>query len=149
MKKPASCLKRCSSYFNKGGTMGAGRKKSAVSDEEIIAALLSSGSLNEAAKATGLAPRTLYDRMGQREFQAAYSAAKADIIRQAAFAMNRNISKAVDAITEIMTNSDNSAATRLQAAKLILESAGKLSDRIEIEDRSTVDNTRETTFFSF
>lgn len=61
----------------------AGKKQPAVSNEQIIAALLNSGSLAQAAEATGIAPRTLYDRMGTREFRAAYSAAKSDLVRQA------------------------------------------------------------------
>ena len=67
------------------------KNQTAVSDEEIIAALLNSGSITKAAELTGIAPRTIYDRMGYREFKAAYSAAKADIVRQAVLTMSRNL----------------------------------------------------------
>ena len=76
--------------------MSERKNSTAVSDEEIIAALLSSGSIQEAAQAVGIAPRTIYDRMGTRDFRAVYSAAKSDIIRQAVFSMCGNIAAAVN-----------------------------------------------------
>lgn len=117
----------------------AGKKKNqtAVSDEEIIAALLSSGSISEAAKLTGIAPRTIYDRMGFREFKAAYSAAKADIMRQAVLNMTRKLSEAVEVITGIMTNEENAPGIRLQAAKMIIENAARFSDRMNNADQYT------------
>ena len=38
-------------------------KNSAVSDEEIIAALINNGTIRAAAAAAGIAERTIYDRM--------------------------------------------------------------------------------------
>ena len=40
----------------------------AISNEEIIAALLQHGTIKEAATAIGTTPRTIYDRMKQRDF---------------------------------------------------------------------------------
>lgn len=113
------------------------RNQTAVSDEEIIAALLNSGSIAQAAELTGIAPRTLYDRMGNREFRAAYSAAKSDILRAAVLNINRSVSGAVNVITAIMNDEANSAGTRLQAAKMIIENAAKLSDRLADADTVT------------
>jgi len=113
------------------------KKQTAVSDEEIIAALLNSGSISEAAKLTGIAPRTIYDRMGYREFKAAYSAAKADIMRQAVLTMTRKLSEAVEVITGIMTNEENAPGIRLQAAKMIIENAARFTDRINDADQYT------------
>lgn len=119
----------------------AERKKNqtAVSDEQIIAALLNSGSIQQAAALTGIAPRTIYDRMGYREFKAAYSAAKADIVRQATLTLNRNLSAAVDVVTGIMNDDGNPAAIRLQAAKMIIENAAKFADRLNSADNYTAD----------
>ena len=119
------------------------RNQAAVSDEQIIAALLSSGSIQQAAELTGIAPRTIYDRMGYREFKAAYSAAKADIVRQAVLTLNRNLSAAVDVVMEIMNDQENNAATRLQAAKMIIENAGKFADRLSAADRYTADQAQD------
>lgn len=115
------------------------RKQSAISDEEIIAALLNSGSMAEAAKLTGLTARAIYDRMGYREFKAAYSAVKADLVRRAVLDLNRRISAAVETIAEIMADDQNPATARLQAAKLILDNAARFSDRLAAADKYTSD----------
>ncbi|MBR4908265.1 MAG: hypothetical protein IKZ43_04550 [Acidaminococcaceae bacterium] len=113
------------------------RNQTAVSDEEIVSALLQSGSIAQAATLTGIGQRTLYDRMGTREFKAAYSAAKSDIVRSAVLAMNRNLSAAVDAVTGIMNDEENPAGIRLQAAKMIIENAAKFSERLAAADEQT------------
>lgn len=117
--------------------------QTAVSDEEIISALLGSGSLQEAATALNVAPRTLYERMAKREFKAAYSAVKTDIIRRAVFAMNVKLSAAVQTIADIMEDQSAPAATRLQAAKVIIDNAGKFAERLKDEEAYTGDMTHK------
>lgn len=104
--------------------------KKAVSDEEIIAAILQHGTIREAAQAAGIAPRTIYDRMENRDFRALYMAAKNDIIRKAVFSINEKLSQAIDAVAEIMTDKDNNPAVRLQAAQTIINNAGKFAERL-------------------
>ena len=117
--------------------MASKKNQTAVSDEEIIAALLNSGSIAQAAELTGISPRTIYDRMGTRDFKAAYTAAKTDIVRAAVLTMNRSLSAAVEVVTGIMNDDSNNAGTRLQAAKMIIENAAKFSDRLSEADRLT------------
>lgn len=108
----------------------AAKKTTAVSNEEIIAALIASGTVKEAAAKTGVTPRTIYDRMNDREFRAEYMEAKNDIIRKAVFTINEKLSAAIDAVAEIMTDKDNNPAVRLQAAQTILNNAGKFAERL-------------------
>lgn len=115
------------------------KNQTAVSDEEIIAALLQSGSIAQAAELTGIGQRTIYDRMGTRDFKAAYSAAKSDIVRAAVLSLNRSLAAAVEVVTGIMNDEGNSAGTRLQAAKMIIENAAKFSDRLAAEDKATAE----------
>ena len=115
------------------------KNQTAVSDEEIIAALLQSGSIAQAAELTGIGQRTIYDRMGNRDFKAAYSAAKSDIVRAAVLNLNRSLSAAVDVVADIMNDDSNSAGTRLQAAKMIIDSAAKFSDRLSEADKATAE----------
>ena len=119
--------------------MSEKKNQTAVSDEEIVAALLNSGSIQQAAEAAGIAPRTIYDRMGTRDFRAVYSAAKSDVIRQAVFSMCGNIATAVNVIIGIMNNEENPAGTRLSAAKLLLDNAGKFTDRLSEADKTTAE----------
>lgn len=115
------------------------RNNTAVSDEEIIAALLNSGSIAQAAQLTGIAPRTIYDRMGARDFKAAYSAAKADIVRRAVLTLSRNLEAAVDVVMDVMNDDSTNPAIRLQAAKMIIDGAAKFTDRLAKADEYTAE----------
>lgn len=64
----------------------------AVSNEEIIAALIQHGTVKEAAAAAGTTPRTIYDRMRDKDFEADYMRAKSDLIRGAVFNINNKLS---------------------------------------------------------
>ena len=113
------------------------RNSTAASNEKIIAALLQNGTIGAAAEAAGTSPRTVYDRMHDREFCAQYSEAKNDLLRMAVFNIGAQLAEAIKTISEIMTDSENSAAVRLQAAKTILDNAGKFSDRLSKDERQS------------
>lgn len=117
----------------------------AISDEQIIAALLHHGTIKQAAAAAGISERTLYDRMNGGEFQALYKAAKADLIRAAVFSINGKLQEAIDTVATIMADPDNNPATRLQAAQTILNTAGKFMQRLQDSENSIerqLDNNR-------
>ena len=114
--------------------MGRKRNESAVSNEEIISALLSSGTIAGAAAAVGIAPRTIYDRMADADFKAAYSAAKSDVLRTALLAANARLTDAIQTIADIMSNEKNNPATRLQAAQTIISTAARFTDRLRAEE---------------
>ena len=120
------------------------REKKAT-DEQIIAALLNTGTLRAAAAAVGISERTIYDRMTRGEFQALYKAAKTDIIRAVVFNINNRLQEAVNTIADIMQDPGNSPAVRLQAAQTILNNVGKFAQRLQDEETDTLaqfDNNR-------
>jgi len=101
-------------------------KLSAVSDEQIIAAILQTGSTKEAAEALGITAKTIYTRKTTDAFKALWYAAKADILRGATLNLNRTVARAVDTIAEIMNDQNTNPAVRLQAAGMILKNASEL-----------------------
>lgn len=109
------------------------KRTQVISDEEILAALLSSGTVREAASAAGLPIRTLYDRMNAPDFQILYREARADVLREATNNLNKRVQAAVDTIAEIMTDAENNPAIRLQAAQTILKNAITFSARLQSE----------------
>lgn len=123
------------------------REKKAT-DEQIIAALLSTGTIQAAAAAVGLSPRTVYTRMQAGDFQALYKAAKADLIRAAVFNINNQVQAAINTVTEIMQDESNNPAIRLQAAQTILSNAGKFAQRLQT-DETSVTMQLESNRFSF
>ena len=110
----------------------------AISDEQIIAALLDHGTIKAAAGAVGISERALYDRMSKGEFQALYKAAKADLVRAAVLNINRQLQAAIDTVVEVMQDPDNNAAVRLQAAQTILNNAGKFAQRLQVDETSVI-----------
>ena len=123
-------------------------KQKAVSDEQIIAALLSNGTIKAAAAAIGVSERSIYDRMNEGEFKALYKSAKADLIRGAVVNLNMQIQAAVDVVADIMNDTSNNAAVRLQAAQTILNNAGKFSQRLTAEEQSVATQIDSNMFFT-
>jgi len=121
----------------------------AVSDEEIIAAILQHGTMKEAAAAAGISTRAIYDRMEDREFRSLYMKAKDDIFRQAVFSVNRKLSQAIDVIAEIMENPDNNPAIRLQAAQIIIKNAGQFAERLQKDEYNSRQEARGSFDFDF
>lgn len=121
----------------------------AISNEEIIAALLQHGTVKDAAAAAGTTPRTIYDRMNDREFRAEYMEAKNDIIRKAVFSINEKLAAAVDAVAEIMTDKDVNPSTRLQAAQTILNHAGKFAERLTHDEYQSRNESKGPFDFEF
>lgn len=121
-------------------------KAQAVSDEQIIAALLNNGTLKTAAAAAGISERALYDRMNNGTFQALYRAAKADLIRAAVFNLNNQLQEAVNTVAEIMADKENNPAIRLQAAQTILNNAGKFSQRLQVDENGVIAQAESSRF---
>lgn len=109
-------------------------KSKAISNEEIIAALLECGTIKDAAAVVGLSVRAVYDRMQGQEFRKEYAEARADVLRSAVHSINDKLCAAVDVIGEIMLDVDTNPAVRLQAAQTIINNAGKFSERLSDEE---------------
>lgn len=111
----------------------------AVSDEQLIAALLNSGTISAAAAAVGLSARAVYDRMRGGDFQALYKAAKADLVRTAVLNLNRQLQAAIDTVVAVMQDKENNPQTRLQAAQTILNNAGKFTERLQKNEDTVIE----------
>ena len=51
---------------------------------------------------------------------------------------DRQLQAAIDTVSEIMTNEDNNAAVRLQAAQTILNNAGKFAQRLQADETGVI-----------
>lgn len=115
------------------------QNNSAVSDEQIIAALIEHGTIKEAATSISITPRTVYDRMKEKQFMADYMQAKNEILRLAVYNINARLSEAIDTVAEIMNNPANKATVRLQAAQTIINNANKFMQRLAADEKSSAD----------
>jgi hypothetical protein len=107
-----------------------GRKK-----EEAIAALLSHRSVEEAAQAINVAPRTLLRWLQLAEFKAAYLAARREALSQAVARMQQATGAAGVTILKLMTDPSVPAAVRLRAAECVFSMAFKGIETEDIETR--------------
>ena len=106
-----------------------------VSDETIIAVLLSSQTNREAAKRVGLTERYFYQRTQNEAFQRKYRAAQQKILDDVVQDMKSNLKEAAAVITSVMLDSNNSPQTRLNAADLMIKGYLKLSERADVIER--------------
>jgi hypothetical protein len=120
-----------------------------ISDEIIISALMSNGTIKDSAAAIGLSERTIYDRMSNGEFIEKYKSAKADIVRKAVFELNKQIGAAVNTVIEIMSDTTVNPAIRLQAAQTILNNANKFAERLNDDEQSVADQQEDNRFSFF
>lgn len=115
------------------------KNNSAISDEQIIAALIQHGTIKEAATAISITPRAVYDRMKQKQFMADYMQAKNEILRLAVYNINARLSEAIDTVAEIMNDPSNKPTVRLQAAQTIINNANKFMQRLAADEKSTAE----------
>jgi len=103
-----------------------GRKK-----EEAIVALLSTRSVEEAARACNTPARTLYRWLNDPEFDNAYRAARRKAFGQATARLQYGASAAVTTLLKIMLDQGTPASTRVRAIECLLSHSAKA---IEIDD---------------
>ena len=99
--------------------------------EEAIAALLTQRSVDEAARAIGIGPRTLLRWLQVPEFSANYRKARRDAYSQAVARLQQASGAAVSTLLKVMVDAGTPASSRVRAAESVLSHAAKA---IEIED---------------
>jgi hypothetical protein len=99
--------------------------------EEAIAALLNHRNIEDAAKAVGIAPKTLLRWLKVPEFDAAYRQARRAAFSQSTARLQQATSAAVSTLLKIMVDPGSPPSVRVRAADSVLDHA---KQAIEIED---------------
>jgi len=105
-----------------------GRKK-----EEAIIALLTHRNVEEAAKAVGLSPKTLFRWMQDLEFDADYRKARRDSFHQAVARLQQASGAAVTTLLKLAVDPNAPAAVKARAAYYILTLGTKAMERRDVE----------------
>ena len=111
--------------------MAGNGSKLTPKQEEAILALLTSQGVDNAARAVGIGPRTLYRWMNEPLFDKAYRKARRDAFGQGTARLQQASGAAVSSILKIMLDQHAPASTKLRAADMVLTRGAKA---IEIED---------------
>jgi hypothetical protein len=109
--------------------------KFARKKEEAIAALLTQRNLEEAAKAVGVAVKTLLRWMKDPEFDEACRKARWAAFGQCTARLQQASGAAVSAVLKILVDQNGPASARLRAADMVLTHATKAIEIEEIEAR--------------
>jgi hypothetical protein len=109
---------------------GHGQKLSRK-EEATISALLTQGTLAEAASLAGVGQATLRRWLQRDDFQAAYQRARREAVSQAVAHLQRVSGEAVETLRTIMNDDQKPSSARVTAARVILELSIKA---VELED---------------
>ena len=106
----------------------------AITDEKMIKALATCGSVTATAVRLGIAESTIYRRLQDNEFRAKLEAVKGDVLREFKASYLESAERARNAVESMMDNDKINPAIRLQACQTIINTAVKfveLSERAE------------------
>ncbi len=99
--------------------------------EKAITALLSQPTIEAAASSLGVNPATVHRWLQEPAFAAAYRSARRDAVGQAVTRLQQVSGGAVAVLVQVMADKANPAATRVTAAKTVLEFSFRT---VELED---------------
>ncbi|HWQ73619.1 MAG TPA: hypothetical protein VN370_15025 [Desulfitobacteriaceae bacterium] len=111
-------------------SVGHGEKRSRR-EELALAALIAEPTLAKAAQAAGIGEVTLWRWLQDEDFQNKYRTIRRQAVTQAVAQLQKASSEAVQTLQGIMNDAETPAASRVTAARTILDMSLKA---IEIED---------------
>ena len=112
--------------------MGHGNKLSRKKEQAIIA-LLEAPTVKEAAELVKINPATLYKWMALPEFEEAYREARHRAMGEAIARLQQASSEAVDTLRDVMGDQEATPASRVTAARAVLE-LGLRATELELVD---------------
>lgn len=109
--------------------------KKRLTDEQIIIALVSEGTIKAAADSLGCAKRTLYERMKKPDFRKLYNEAKADILKNATAKLQGELCNSINTLCEIRDDASAPKQTRANCAVAVLQYGAKFTETTDIIER--------------
>lgn len=96
--------------------------------EKLLAALLTSRTKKDAAKAAGISERTMRMYFDDPEFRAAYKQAAAGIMDSATRQLQQNLTAAIDRLGAIVADDEETSANHITAARTLLDYGLKFTE---------------------
>lgn len=106
-----------------------------ANQRKALAALLASKSRVDAARVCGLSTKTLQGYEKQPEFAEALERGRRELLADAAHRMAAGYTQTVDTLQEIVENPDTPDASRVAAARVLLDYGLKLAELTDINKR--------------
>ena len=115
--------------------MAGNGSKLTPKQEQAILALMTNQGVDNAARAVGIGPRTLYRWLQDPLFDQAYRKARRAAFGRGTARLQQATGAAVSAVLKVMIDQQSPASTRLRAADLVLTHGAKAIEIEEIEAR--------------
>ncbi|MGI5844505.1 MAG: transposase family protein [Candidatus Xenobium sp.] len=113
---------------------GHGQKLTRKS-EAAIGALLASSSISEAAKACGVAERTIRNWMTRPDFREAYDQARRQVLDQVLAHLQASSGEALETLLAVCRDQDARPAARVAAARAVLDLSVKIRSEEDFDAR--------------
>lgn len=103
---------------------------------KAVLALLEKPTVTEAARVAGVHRATLYKWLREEpEFQAAHREARREVLRHVAARLQQISGEAVETLREVMSDKTQQGASRVGAARTVLDYAVKATEQQEVIER--------------
>ena len=103
--------------------------------EKVISALLTSDTQKEASAKIGISDRTLRSYLANPAFNDEYQRRKQKILIDATRQLQSNLKLAINALKEIVTNTDSSDGAKINASRALLEYGLRFTDMTDVISR--------------
>lgn len=100
------------------------------SDESLLTALQTHGTVQAAAESVGCSKRLIYSRMQDAGFRARLTAYRAERVRNTAALLDHASMQAVQCLLSILNDPDATPPDRIKAATAILEQSPRYEERL-------------------
>ena len=104
-------------------------------DETIIAALLSTPTVKAAAVKAGIGETQLRARLRDPEFNEKYKTARRELLQESTNALQTHLQTAVQVLYDVMTVTEASQQTRVNAAEAVIRNNLKMTEQTDILTR--------------
>lgn len=95
-------------------------KTERINDQQILAALIASGSIRAAAKSVNISESTIRNRLNDPDFREMYDKAKGEILTEACDTLASRLTLAVDGLSSILEDAESPATAKISAADSVL-----------------------------
>lgn len=109
-----------------------------VSDEQILSALLTAGSVRQAAQAVNVSEATVRNRLSDRGFRQRYDQLRGDVLQEVVTGLVGRLMGAIETMTDLMESDIVADSVRLNAADGLLRHALRYVSIADLERRIAV-----------